>query len=83
MCRQIPAVMAAALMMALANNPAEASDRYKWCAYYNLFGGATNCGFNTFAQCQAAISGIGGVCQSNPAYTGGPTEDRSRRRAGR
>lgn len=31
-----------------------------WCAIYRT--GGTNCGFSTFAQCQAAISGLGGVC---------------------
>ena len=32
---------------------------YPWCAYYNMGGfgggGATNCGFATWQQCQAAI----------------------------
>ena len=31
-----------------------------WCAHYR--NGATNCGFHSFAQCQAAVSGIGGYC---------------------
>jgi hypothetical protein len=31
-----------------------------WCAHYR--NGATNCGFYSFAQCQAAVSGIGGYC---------------------
>ena len=48
--------------------PAEARD-YPWCAYYNfLHGGATNCGFATWQQCQAAISGVGGSCGANPQY---------------
>jgi hypothetical protein len=48
--------------------PAEAQS-YPWCAYYNLgFGGATNCGFATWQQCQAAISGVGGSCGANPMY---------------
>ena len=32
-----------------------------WCAHYSGQGG-TNCGFHSFAQCQAAISGNGGFC---------------------
>jgi hypothetical protein len=32
-----------------------------WCAHYGGQGG-TNCGFHSFAQCQAAISGNGGFC---------------------
>jgi hypothetical protein len=31
-------------------------------------GGATNCGFATWQQCQAAISGVGGSCGANPMY---------------
>lgn len=45
---------------------------YPWCAYYDMGGfgggGATNCGFATWQQCQAAISGIGGSCGANPMY---------------
>jgi len=49
--------------------PAEAQS-YPWCAYYNMggFGGATNCGFATWQQCQTAISGVGGPCGANPMY---------------
>jgi hypothetical protein len=32
-----------------------------WCAYYGRQGGR-NCGFHSFEQCQAAISGNGGFC---------------------
>jgi Protein of unknown function (DUF3551) len=44
---------------------------YPWCAYYDMGGsggGATNCGFTTWQQCQAAISGVGGSCGANPMY---------------
>jgi hypothetical protein len=53
--------------------PAEARD-YPWCAYYNGggFGGATNCGFATWQQCQAAISGVGGSCGPNTTYQPSP-----------
>jgi hypothetical protein len=37
-----------------------------WCARDTR--GATNCGFHTFAQCQADIRGIGGSCSPNPAF---------------
>ena len=33
----------------------------KWCAEYTFEG--TNCGFNTYEQCRAAISGNGGSCR--------------------
>ena len=39
-----------------------------WCAYYDFKGGATNCGFATFQQCLATVSGIGGSCGPNPQY---------------
>ena len=47
--------------------PAEAQNR-PWCAYYNFKGGATNCGWVTFEQCLAAVSGVGGSCGPNPMY---------------
>jgi hypothetical protein len=55
-----------------AGNRAEAQD-YPWCAYYNFQqGGATNCGFATFQQCLATVSGIGGSCGANPMYQSSP-----------
>ena len=60
---------AAATLTVLASQPAQARE-YPWCAHY---GGsdndATNCGFETQEQCRAAISGVGGHCQTNPRYT--------------
>jgi Protein of unknown function (DUF3551) len=45
-----------------------------WCARYSTPGGGSNCGFYSFAQCQATVSGIGGFCQRNPfsAYAAEP-----------
>jgi hypothetical protein len=52
--------------------PAEAQN-YPWCAYYNFqHGGATNCGFATFQQCLATVSGVGGSCGANPMYQRSP-----------
>jgi hypothetical protein len=51
-----------------------------WCAFYNgHFGGASNCGFHTYEQCLATISGVGGWCQPNTMYV--PPGGRARRRA--
>ncbi len=51
--------------------PARADVLYPWCAVENgKGGGATNCGFVTYGQCLATISGIGGYCYENPAYPG-------------
>ena len=45
-----------------------AADPYKWCANYR--NGGSNCGFTTFEQCQATVSGVGGSCGPNQFYTG-------------
>jgi hypothetical protein len=61
----------AALMLWLAAsavNTASAEILYPWCGHYAGKNGGTNCGFTTFAQCQAAIFGNGGYCGSNPFY---------------
>jgi hypothetical protein len=47
-----------------------------WCANYGTAPGM-NCGFYSFQQCQATISGNGGFCQQNSAgsaygYAGQP-----------
>ena len=46
------------------------AQNYPWCAIYGggSAGGGRNCGFNTFEQCMATISGIGGTCQQNTTY---------------
>jgi Protein of unknown function (DUF3551) len=57
---------AALAAMSLTSIPAHADGA--WCARDTR--GGTNCGFHTFAQCQADISGIGGSCSLNPAFQG-------------
>ena len=61
------------------------ADPYKWCALYSAGrgGGAQNCYFITLAQCQAAVSGVGGFCTPNQFYDGKPIvtpEERGRSR---
>lgn len=42
----------------------------QWCADYGR-SGAVNCGFVTYAQCRATISGFNqGSCYPNPQYQG-------------
>jgi hypothetical protein len=57
------------------------ADPYRWCAQYTGrgLGGSSNCYFMTLAQCQAAISGVGGYCRPNPYFTG--PERRPQRRS--
>jgi hypothetical protein len=67
-------VLAIAILVvgAAISAPAPAyAQNYPWCAYYSGgMGGGTNCGFTTFAQCQADVSGIGGFCARNSQYEG-------------
>jgi hypothetical protein len=45
------------------------AQNYPWCAYYGGgMGGARNCGFSTYEQCRAALSGNGGFCTRNNQY---------------
>ena len=57
----------AALVIGASASPASAAITYPWCTRYANTGG--ECSFNTFEQCLATLSGIGGVCTSNPGYT--------------
>jgi hypothetical protein len=49
--------------------PAEAATEYPWCAQYGRWGGGgRNCGFTSYRQCMATVSGIGGFCVRNEFY---------------
>jgi hypothetical protein len=53
-----------------------------WCAQYSSPGGGSNCGFYSFEQCQATVSGIGGFCMRNP-FSSSAAEPRRRYRRDR
>jgi hypothetical protein len=57
------AITAAAFSLAAQATPAQARE-YPWCARYDVW--TMNCGFTTFQQCLATISGVGGICTPNP-----------------
>jgi len=61
-------------------SPAQAEVIYPWCAYYGGRdgGGATNCGFVSWGQCMATVSGIGGYCAVNPRYANPPPRRRKK-----
>ena len=62
------AISAALMLLAPTASHAE---QYPWCAQYGEWGGGgRNCGFVTFEQCMATVSGIGGYCERNWFYTG-------------
>jgi hypothetical protein len=54
-----------AMLLLAASAPAQARE-YPWCARYDWT--TRNCGFVSFQQCLATISGIGGRCEPNPRY---------------
>ena len=70
------ALFVSAVLIGLAGiggTPARAQN-YPWCAYYSgsMGGGGTNCGFVTFEQCMATVSGIGGLCMRNTQFVPPP-----------
>jgi hypothetical protein len=48
-----------------ANNGLKAQNEAAWCA---ADPDAVSCGYYTYQQCMAAISGIGGYCHRNPKF---------------
>jgi hypothetical protein len=57
----------------LLDSSAEAQN-YPWCAEYRGPDGSMNCGFVSFEQCMATLSGIGGFCIQNNRYQPPPSE---------
>jgi hypothetical protein len=75
------ALSALGVLISVALSSAEIT--YPWCAEYSAdWGGGRNCGFTTWEQCRATVSGNGGFCALNPMYTPipGPTSSRKPRR---
>ncbi len=64
--RNLLFVLATFFATAAIGSAAQAQN-YPWCADYAGFG-SQNCGFTTFQQCQAALSGNGGFCNANTQY---------------
>jgi len=55
------------------------AQNYPWCAQYaGAGGGATNCGFVSYAQCMQTLQGMGGFCVQNTQYVR-PAENTGRR----
>jgi Protein of unknown function (DUF3551) len=59
-------VLVTAALVALPLTSIRAHADGAWCARDTR--GGTNCGFHTYAQCQADIRGIGGSCDPNQAF---------------
>ena len=54
------------LMLVQAGSVSQARADGAWCAEAGGRNSYSNCGYHTFAQCLAAISGVGGNCSPNP-----------------
>ena len=76
-----PIFFASALLLAAsATGGPAAAQNYPWCSIYGgSMGGSKNCGFVSFDQCMANVSGIGGFCQLNNTYVPSSPAHRSRR----
>jgi hypothetical protein len=61
--RTIPLVAITFAALSLSSIGAHAG---QWCADYGGKAGGTNCGFHSYEQCRATVSGIGGFCRTNP-----------------
>jgi hypothetical protein len=84
MRKTLLAMAAFAAASAFAPPPAQAVE-YPWCAQYGGRGGdgGRNCGFVSFEQCMATVSGAGGYCERNSMYRAGdvrPVRRKVRRR---
>jgi hypothetical protein len=72
--RRILTVLALSLLCLMPGaETSQAEITYPWCAQYGGGrGGSRNCGFWTFGQCMATISGNGGYCEINHMYRPSP-----------
>ena len=71
---------ALAAVFALDSRPAAAEVEYPWCAAYTgRDRGVVTCGFTSFQQCQATVTGVGGFCQRNPRLAYAPEGPRRQR----
>jgi len=64
-----PAVcmLGVAVILAALGTPAPARADGLWCAsVQGPDGGYVSCGYSSWQQCQAALSGQGGICYRNP-----------------
>jgi len=73
-------VLFALVVAAAATGTPARAQNYPWCAIYNAGDNGSNCGFTSFPQCMATVSGIGGFCERNNTYVppGGPARRRAK-----
>jgi hypothetical protein len=67
-------LLALALLLGALVLDARREAAAQWCAYYDAY--TYTCGFVSFNQCLATISGVGGVCRRDYDYRPPLREDR-------
>ena len=72
-------LLGAVLSVAVSIGTPAHAQNYPWCAFYTGPFQASNCGFATYQQCLATISGVGGYCQPNTTYVPPSGQRRHRR----
>jgi hypothetical protein len=60
-------LLALGLFVAAGAIPAQAQN-YPWCARYGTPYDDSSCGFTSYEQCMASVSGVGGFCERNDTY---------------
>ena len=79
--RHLPFTFGILVAAAAMGGPAQAQN-YPWCAQYaGAGGGATNCGFVSYAQCMQTLQGMGGFCVQNTQYVPPAASSARRRRS--
>lgn len=82
--RALTVIFATAAVFVIGLN-SDAKAQGSWCSWYDR--STYNCGFYTFEQCMANVSGIGGICRPNyfePQRTAPPkAKPRKRKRSSR
>jgi len=73
-------VLAALISAVLLGTGSLHAQSYPWCAQFNGDYGGQNCGFSTLRQCQATVSGVGGMCIANPMFPANANKFRRRYR---
>jgi uncharacterized protein DUF3551 len=62
-------LLSAVVLLTLTCGTGANAENYPWCAQYSGdAGGGRNCGFVSWQQCLATVSGIGGFCWQNPMF---------------
>ena len=56
-------ILCGALLAAMLMEARLEAKAGSWCSFYDA--STYNCGFNSYAQCMANISGVGGLCSPN------------------